>query len=232
MSRVQPAPSSPTPRRIAPPSWLDLRLVLGVALVLASVLVGAVVVSRAGDTGPAVMVRRDLAAGTILTRADLRVAQVRLPGHGVYLTRVDQAVGRQLGRAVAAGELVPDAAVALVAARTTVTVPLPPGAAPRLREGQRIQVWVSTEGCSSLVLVRDVTVQAVQADAGGTFSTGGEGQNVVVSVAPELADRIVRALAVKDVQLRAGVLVGPLRPSAAAGADLPDLAPCVGAAPR
>ncbi len=204
---------------------------LGVALVLGSVLVGAVVVAKAGDTHPAVVVRRDLAAGTILARTDLRVAQVRLPRGGVYLTRIDQAVGRQLGRAVAAGELVPGAAVAVVAARTTVTVPLPPGAAPTLRKGQRIQVWVSTAACSSVVLVRDVTVQAVQADAGGPLSAGGDGQDVVVSVAPDIADRIVRALAVKDVQLRAGVLVGASGPAAGTG-ELPDLAPCLSAAPR
>lgn len=227
---VHSSPASPVPRRTAPPSWLDLRLVLGVALVLGSVLVGSVVVSHADDTRPVVTVRRDLAAGTILRRTDLRLVQVRLPPGHIYLTRVDQAVGRRLGRAVTAGELVPEMATASVADRTTVTVPLGPGTAPTLRTGQRIQVWVSAPGCDSLVLVRDVTVQGVQTDAGASFGTGGEGQDVVVSVAPELADRIVRALAIKDVQLRAGVLLGT--PMPAAGVELPDLGPCTAAAPR
>ena len=34
-------PPGPTPRRVRPPRWLDLRLVLGVLLVLGSVLLGA-----------------------------------------------------------------------------------------------------------------------------------------------------------------------------------------------
>ena len=42
----------PAPRRVRPPRWLDLRLVLGVLLVLASVLLGARIVSAADVTVP------------------------------------------------------------------------------------------------------------------------------------------------------------------------------------
>jgi hypothetical protein len=226
-----PTPPSPQPRRIAAPSWLDVRLVLGVVLVLASVLIGARIVSSASHTHPSVAARRDLAAGTILGRGDLELAQVQLPDHGsgVYLTHLDDAVGRQLGRAVSAGELVPADAVATVAPQTTVTVPLAAGAAPDLRKGQRIQIWVSTSTCSSLVLLADVTVQAVHADSGGSFATGTGGQDVVISVAPPLADRVIAALALEEAKLRAGVLVGARGgppPSGRSAAPLPDLAPC------
>lgn len=40
-------PTSPAARRLASPRWLDGRLVLGVLLVLASVLVGARLLSSA-----------------------------------------------------------------------------------------------------------------------------------------------------------------------------------------
>jgi SAF domain-containing protein len=224
-----PAPSSPRPRRIATPSWLDARLVLGVVLVLASVLIGAKIVSGAGHTYATVAARRDLAAGTILTSDDVKLAQVQLPdrGNGVYLSRLHDAVGKQLGRPVAAGELVPADAVASTAAQTTITVPLEASAAPDLRKGERIELWVSTGACSSTVLLPDVTVQAVRADAGGSFGTGTGGQDVVVSVAPPLADRVVQALALDGAKLRAGVLVGS-RPASGAsgGSPLPDLAPC------
>src|SRR3954452_22866223 len=46
------APAGPTPRRVRPPRWLDLRLVLGVLLVLGSVLLGARVVTAADATVP------------------------------------------------------------------------------------------------------------------------------------------------------------------------------------
>jgi hypothetical protein len=223
-------PPSPSPRRIATPSWLDLRLVLGVALVLGSVLLGAKIVSGARHTYPRVEARHELAAGTILTARDLQLARVQLPGHGagVYVDDVAGAVGRQLSRPVSAGELVPAGALSSVAAQTTVTVPLATGSAPDLRKGQRIELWVSASGCPSQVLLPDVAVQAVRTDDGGSFTDGSGGQNVVISVSPALADRVIQALADDSAKLRAGVLVGP---RVAAG-PLPDLASCPTSASR
>jgi len=219
-------PPSPAARRVTPPSWLDLRLVLGVLLVLGSVLVGSRVVAGARHTYPRVAVRHDLAAGTVLAAGDLRLVQVQLPDRGgrVYLRRLDQAVGQRLTRPVAGGELLPAAAVEPAPARTTVTVPLASGSAPQLHKGQRIELWVSTPQCASVVLLPDVPVQAVHGDTGGSFAAGSGGQDVVVSVAPGAAERVVAALALTDVRLRAGVLTGP----APAGESpvLPDLAPC------
>jgi hypothetical protein len=210
-----PAPPSPSPRRIAAPSWLDLRLVLGVLLVLASVLIGAKVVSGARQTYPRVTVRHELAAGAVVGAGDLRLAQVQLPDHG-----------KRLSRPVSAGELLPASALDTVKAQTTVTVPLASGSAPQLHKGQRIELWVSTAKCSSLVLLPDVTVQAVHGDSGGSFGSGSDGQDVVISVPPDLAERVVTALAIEEVRLRAGVLAGP---TGIAGAPLPDLGACVSA---
>jgi hypothetical protein len=229
-----PAPVSPRPRRIATPTWFDLRLVLGVVLVLGSVLIGARIVSNARHTYPTVALRRDLAAGTVLTAHDVEVAQVQLPdrGAGVYLPKLADAVGKQLNRAVGAGELLPADAVAKPVPQTTITVSLAGGAAPDLRKGQRIELWVSTKTCSSLVVLPDVTVQAVRADTGGSFSSGTGGQDVVISVAPALADRVITALALDGATVRAGVLVG--EPAAAGGSDagLSDLEACSPAPPR
>ena len=228
---------SPEPRRIATPRWLDLRLVLGVVLVLAAVLVGATLVSRAGDTHPVVAARHDLAAGTVLRAADLTTVDARLPagGKGVYLAKVGDAVGRTLDRAVTSGELVPSASVAAVAAGTTVTVPFAAGAAPDLRSGQRIKVWVSSTTCASVVLLPDVTVQSVRRGSGSLSSTS-DGQDVVIAVAPAQADRVIAALAIDGAQIRAGVLVGPAAasssaaPSPVAGQLPSDLAGCAGPA--
>ena len=54
--------TSPSPRRITTPRWFDLRLVLGVVLVLAAVALGAALFSRAGDTAPVVTATHDLFA--------------------------------------------------------------------------------------------------------------------------------------------------------------------------
>ncbi|MEO9138231.1 MAG: SAF domain-containing protein [Jatrophihabitans sp.] len=205
---------SPTPRRIATPSWLDLRLVVGAALVLGSILLGATVVSRANNTQASVTATHDLAAGTILRADDLRIRQVRLPdsGDGVYLGEIDDAVGKTLARPVAKNELLPAGAVRTVSARTTLTVPFAAGAAPDLRTGQRIQVWVSTPRCAYVVLLSDVTVQTVRRQDRGSFSNGAAGQNVVISIEPALVPRVAAALAIDNAQIRAGVLVGAQPP--------------------
>lgn len=62
--------TSPVPRRLRTPSWFDLRLVVGVVLVLGSVAAGAVVVSRADATRPMLVAVHDLAAGTVLRETD------------------------------------------------------------------------------------------------------------------------------------------------------------------
>ncbi|MEO8889876.1 MAG: SAF domain-containing protein [Jatrophihabitantaceae bacterium] len=217
--------SSPNPKRVKTPSWFDLRLVAGVVLVLASVLIGAKVVSGADHTHRLVAVTHDLAAGSTLRAADVRLVAVQLPGRGegVYLADTSRAVGRQLNRALGRGELLPAAALGERTAATTLSVPFEAGNAPPLQSGERIEVWVSTKTCPSVVLLADVTVQDVRVSDQHIGSSGG--QDVVVGVSATLAARVVAALARDGAVLRAGVLTGA--PRAGANDALPDLDPCL-----
>lgn len=220
---------SPTPRRVNAPSWLDLRLVLGVVLVLGSVLLGAKIVSGANHTDRMLAVTRDLAGGTVLSDADVTTVRAHLPNHGdgVYLSSDANVVGKQLNRSLTSGELLPASALGAAAALTTVTVPFAIDAAPSLSPGQRVEIWISSKTCASAVLLADVTVQDVHASAGGSFAAGG-GQNVVITVAPALAGRVIAALDREGATIRAGILTG----SSPAGANeaLPDLDACPAAA--
>lgn len=214
--------ASPSPRRVKAPSWLDLRLVLGVLLVLASVLVGAYLVSAAAHTDRVLAVTRDLAVGTILHPADLTPVSVRLDGDELdrYLDADAEVTGRQLTRAVAKGELLPATALRATPPLTTVTVPLAAGQAPGLTPGQRIELWLSTKLCPSVVLLADATVQAVHAADASALSVDA-GQDVTLSLPPDQANRVVAALAIEDATVRGGVLSGP-----APTHTLPDLAGC------
>ena len=216
-----PPPTSPAPRRVQPPRWLDLRLAAGVALVLLAVVVGARVFSSATNTEPALAVTHDLAAGTVLTADDLAVVDAKVPD-GRYLRAQSDAVGKVLARQLGSGELLPRAALQPAPALTTLTVPLADGNAPELQPGQRIEVWLSTPACPSVVLLADVPVQRARA-ASAAFGSG-TGQQVVISVAPVLAQRVMTALAIEKAVLRAGVLTGSAAPDAGA---LPSLGDCV-----
>jgi SAF domain len=217
---------SPPARRVPTPSWLDVRLVLGVALVLGSVLVGARVVSAARHMSSALVARRALASGTVLSAGDVSFEQVRLPDpSAVYADAESDVVGKRLGEPLSAGQLVPLAALTPEPAETTVVVPFDAASAPDLHKGDRIEVWLSTAQCASVVLLADVTVQGVHTDSHG-FGTGTGAQDVVISLAPELAERVVQALALADVQLRAGIRTGAPPPAAGGQPQLPDLAAC------
>src|SRR6266576_28915 len=99
--------TSPTPRRVRAPKWLDLRLVAGVVLVLGSVIVGARVISSANASDGVWAASRDLAPGTVLSADDLSEVHVRLPAGaraGAYLPVRTVVLGQSVTRQVTAGE--------------------------------------------------------------------------------------------------------------------------------
>src|SRR2546430_17020903 len=71
-------PESPPASRFRRPSWLDLRLVSGMLLVLVSVLVGARVLASADQSVQVWAVRADLAAGTTLSAGDVLTVRGQL----------------------------------------------------------------------------------------------------------------------------------------------------------
>lgn len=221
-------PASPTPRRTRRPRWLDLRLVVGVVLVVASVLLGATLFARAGRTSAVWALTRDLQSGAVLSAEDLRPADVRLPASGSYVAASEAVVGQRLQRAVSQGELLPRGALGSDrgADLLTVTIPFEPSDVPAVTRGDRITVWVSTRTCASVEVVDGVAVQAVSEPGGALASR--DSVDVVVSVAPGVADRIVTALALDGATLRAGVRTGsaPGTGSGSSAADLPDLGTC------
>lgn len=138
---------SPAPR-LRRPSLRDPRLLIGLALVLGSVAVGAQVIASADHTVPVYAARTVLPSGTPLSVDRLDVVRVRLSGvsAAAYLdARRSPPSGQVIIRTVGAGELIPSAAVAsatLVRSRP-VTIPLdgmpPAGIAP----GALVDVWAS-----------------------------------------------------------------------------------------
>lgn len=136
-----------TARRLQAPGWRDLRLVVGVLLVVLSVAGGARLVSGLDDTQPVHAAARDLLPGQPLRDGDLVTVQVRLADAAEhYLDASDPvADGTYLLRRVAAGELLPAAAVGTQrqALDKTVDVPVEGSAVSGLQVGTEVDVWVS-----------------------------------------------------------------------------------------
>ncbi len=195
----------PAPRRVRPPRWLDLRLVLGVLLVLASVLVGARIVSEADATVPVWAVTGDLAAGTELTPGDLVAVDVRLDDTaGAYLSAGTRPEGRTLARPVRAGELLPRSALEEAGELVQLALPVQSGyVPPGLDRGQLVDVYAvadpaagataAADGSVTLV-VRKAPVQALSGRSEGVLSTPTTVVQVVVAVAADDAADVLTAI--------------------------------------
>jgi hypothetical protein len=197
--------SGPTPRRIRPPRWLDLRLVLGVLLVLGSVLFGARVVSAADATVPVWAAAGDLAAGTRLNAEDLVAVDVRLDAAAdAYLSAGTQPDGRTLSRAVRAGELVPRSALEAPDDLVQLALPVQAGyVPPSLQRGQSVDVYAVADPVAGATAVADgsvtavvqkATVQAIAGRSEGVLSTPTTTVQVVVAVPSEDAADILSSV--------------------------------------
>lgn len=195
----------PTPRRVRPPRWLDLRLVLGVLLVLGSVLLGARVVAAADATVPVWAATGDLAAGTELTAGDLVSMDVRLDDAAdAYLSASTSPEGRSLSRAVREGELVPLTALEDAAELVQVALPVQAGfAPPGLARGQVVDVYAVADPAagatgiadgSVTAVVRGATVQATSGRSDGVLASSSSPVQVVVSVPAGEADDVLKAI--------------------------------------
>jgi hypothetical protein len=214
VTAVRPAPTplapaealpGPTPRRVRPPRWLDLRLVLGLLLVLGSVLLGARVVSAADATVPVWAAADDLAGGTVLTADDLVAVDVRLDDAAhAYLSTSTKPEGRTLSRAVSAGELLPRST--LVEPDDLVQLALPVQAGyvpPGLQRGQLVDVYAVADPAAGATaaavgsvnpVVTSAPVQAISGRGEGVLSTPTTTVQVVVSVAARDASDVLSSI--------------------------------------
>jgi SAF domain len=223
-------PPSPPAARLRGPSWLNVRLVVGMLLVTVSVLIGARIVASADRSVRVWALSRDVSAGTLLADADVRPARVRLfDSAPAYLQVSRSPAGRMVTRALRAGELLPAAALDTPPPAAIVSIPVSPDNASGVARGQLVDVWSNAKGCAPVQVLAGVAVQDVRASGGALSVTTGALQ-VIVRVDARDARRLVMALAT-DGTVRLVVLDGaPSRRSTPIGA--PDVCAPAGGVSR
>ncbi|NNG36664.1 SAF domain-containing protein [Nakamurella aerolata] len=198
-------PPAPTPRRMGRPKWLDPRVLIGLVLVVAAVVVGIKVVGASKHTTPMWTTTRALAAGTVLQPDDVDPVEVSIGDLTGYLpANVAPPVGKVLNHAVGQGELLPAAAVTAQSSGHRI-VPLnvsarsmPPG----VGHGSKVDLYLTVGGGSGSaadsateLLLRQVTVQQVQApSSGGLSGAGSDDYLVTLMLSAAQADTLVRKL--------------------------------------
>lgn len=134
-----------TAMRLRRPRWKDPRLLVGIVLVLISVLLGSLLVSRLAATTPVLVARGDVVIGDPLEAEDFTVAEVRLGDQrGLYADAPsDIPDGAVASRSVTDGEMLPLAAIG-----QSADVPLRPvviavdaAVAESVAPGGRVELW-------------------------------------------------------------------------------------------
>ena len=207
--RASAAPASGLParaaRRLQAPSWRDVRLVVGVALVVLATVLGSLVVAKARETTSVLTVARAIPAGQPITPADLSVSEVRLGTVARHYLAADRrpAAGAVAARDLRPGDLLPADAVAAgtQVTRRRVVLPVRQAVAAALVRGSTVEVWVSDRsvaaGAETFAAPRQVLAGAVVADpAVGRESVGGADTAAVALWVPK--DAVPGLLAAVD----------------------------------
>lgn len=166
--------ATPTAARMTPASLADVRLWLGMLLLVGCVVGGTAAFSSRDDTVTVWRAERDLSAGAPLT--DVSPVEVSRQVADRYVGPGDDLAG-VLRWPVAAGELVPVSAVSHgpTAPSRSVTVPVDPlHAPPTIQVGDRVDVWATAgepaDGSASdspVAVLTGATVVGVWPEASG-----------------------------------------------------------------
>ena len=209
----------PQGTRLKRPGWRDTRLVVGVLLVLASVVLGSVVVAHADDRTAVYAARGPLVPGQQLgadnlTRVDVQLGS-ELPR---YLSAAQGlAPGQYVLREVSAGELVPAGAVGRrdQVGVQPLTLSVEAGSAAGLRVGSRVDVYVNPAdrgagpGAKAFtgpeLALTGVSVSSLPKTSGG-LGGGSAGDRAIQVMAPTQRIRDIIA----DVDLGARITVVPV----------------------
>lgn len=190
------------PPVVAPPRTRRRTGVLaaGVSLVALGSLGAAVLTQTVGDTVPVVAVARDVAAGEVLQRTDLAVADVnRDPALSpVPASKLQSLVGRRAAVALPAGSLLTDKAVTDVvqptSGRSMVGVALTPAQLPAepLRAGDKVRIVATPAAQGEPPATTPATIAGEVVSSVGPNETGLTVVNVTVPVnqAADLAARV------------------------------------------
>ncbi len=197
-----PEPPSPVARRLRSPSWLNLRLMTGLLLVLVAAAVGAKVVAGADRSVTIWGLSHDVASGTELAATDLRAVRVQLYADTPrYLSTAVSPAGQVINRDLQGGDLLPRSALGPVPSGVLVPLPVDPAALPPgLSRGDRIDVYAgpATAGDphgTTRPVLQAAPVQAVSGGSSGGLSAGNEKVQLTVRVRTDQEAALVAAVA-------------------------------------
>lgn len=203
LGTVSSSTAVPLAQRAATPGWRDPRLWIGVAIIAASVVVGARVMATADNTMEVWAVDRDLVAGDSITSDDLTARRIRFvdpEDRERYLPATESVSdGTRITRTVGEGELLPRSATGTSLTTGVIEVPItvdPGQVPPSVGAGSIVNVWVAGDDADTgkqdkgptATLVLDGVVVLEAPSLADDFGAAGQRQLVVGVPAEQAAD--------------------------------------------
>lgn len=186
--------------RLRKPRWKDPRLIVGIVLVVASVLMGAVLVSRLSETTSVLVARSAIVPGDAISAEDLETVELRLGEQTDHYVGTPEAIpeGAVALRTIRAGELVPMSAIGQSAEvpLRPVVIPVDAAVAESVVPGAMVELWhtapAAEEGADAQagLLVPDAVVRRI--DEGS--SLGMQEMSVEVLVPSDSVDEVLEVL--------------------------------------
>ncbi|MFQ6485922.1 SAF domain-containing protein [Brachybacterium epidermidis] len=158
--------------RLRRPRWKDPRLIIGIVLVVASVLMGSLLVSRLSATTPVLVARGTIVPGEEIDPDQLTTVELRLgEQEAMYVGSVDAVPeGAVATRTIQAGELLPVSALGQGAdvPLRPVVIPVDATVAESVVPGAEVELWHTrpsdvqdASGQGAELLVSDAVVRRV-----------------------------------------------------------------------
>lgn len=190
----------------------DVRLLLGVVLVVVALVGGLSLWSQMRVTEPVVIAARAIPSGHVITAEDLALADARLEGPLAGLAIGEGAraslIGQTATAPIPAGAMVVRPALGtgptIAPSETAITVPVEANAVfPGLRRGDRVGVFATSEQgrpqslttpLLDRAIVYDVSLEASRVSLGGSGANEGRITNVTILVPRDQAERVTHSL--------------------------------------
>ena len=167
---------------------LDLRLIIGIAIVVITALAGFALVTAADNTTSVYAAAKSLTPGHVIHQSDLVLMDVKLgKSSTAYLSANELTQGAVVTKAVGAGELVPMSAVgtAKQVATTNVVVQLDLPLSSDAVVGSNVDVWASMAAGQGVfgppaVIISGAQIAHITEATGLAASSGGVRVEIVV----------------------------------------------------
>jgi hypothetical protein len=185
----------------------DPRLWLGIFLIIAAMIIGQIVISKASARVPAIVLNSNIAKGSLIKESDISVVQVSVPMAKNLVTAPSEVVGKVADTDLFIGDLISvhSLAVDYPANVRSVSVPIRAGHLPQIQSGEKVDVWmtpsldgIALPGPATLIIPNAVVVQAPEfVDAGMDTSVSIQiPQTQVQSLVQAMRDGVIDLVAI------------------------------------